>query len=378
MNLPKPCPAGLLLLVAATLASCGSEARTPSLPELPPDAWTEVRPGGAARCADGSPYAFFVRPGSANGLVVNFMGGGACWNASTCHRPWAAGASEPGFYLGRVHLSAGVLSDPSSAVGLHAWNTPANPVADWHQVYLPYCTGDLHLGDATVVYADDLTVHHRGAANVRAALGWVADRFASPDHLFVTGCSAGAYASIFWTPLLRSTYPAARMAQLADSGAGVITRSFVADGLVGWNVAASLPFFVPGMPPDDLLRVDALERLYHHVGARYPDATLAQYNTLFDGVQTYFYGEMLNVLPDLGLALEWSDRMLASVDALEDDVPSFHSYVVNYDFDLATGTPHCIVTRDDLYSLTADGTSFVDWLEALLDGRDAGNVRAVY
>lgn len=364
----------LLLMLTAGLSSCAGEASAPSESDLVPGTWIEVRPEGETGCANGSDYAFFARAGTVDRVIVAFMGGGACWNAETCGRPFAEGGGTA-YYQDRVDLTAALVSNPAFAVGLHDTSNPQNPFSDWHQVFVPYCTGDLHLGNATVDYGDGVRVQHRGSANARAALDWTRDHFESPTNVFVTGCSAGAYASIFWTPYLRSLYPHADMAQLGDSGAGVITPSFAEEGLARWNVGDSLRHFVPGMSEADLRRADALERLYRSVAEAHPEVRLSQYNTLLDGVQVFFYAEMLGEPATPERAAEWSAEMLRSLDSLEADVGSFHSYVADYGFDEAQGTPHCIVTRDDLYTVAEGGTPFLAWLRALVSGEDPGRVR---
>ena len=45
--------------------------------------WKAVEvPGGV--CADGSPYRFYVSPGDPRKVVIDFQGGGACWDQATC------------------------------------------------------------------------------------------------------------------------------------------------------------------------------------------------------------------------------------------------------------------------------------------------------
>lgn len=39
---------------------------------------------GDTICARGTSYAFFFRRGTVNKLVVEFEGGGACWDKETC------------------------------------------------------------------------------------------------------------------------------------------------------------------------------------------------------------------------------------------------------------------------------------------------------
>lgn len=52
--------------------------------------WREIKLAGDTKCADGSPYSIFINEGSTGNLVLDFMGGGACWSAETCKPglPW--------------------------------------------------------------------------------------------------------------------------------------------------------------------------------------------------------------------------------------------------------------------------------------------------
>ena len=96
------CVAAFLLLMAALLGSVSAlefvpgsgasadegaaraEYHMPDLSTLPQGVWEEMRPAGETRCSRGSPYAFFVRPGRSDRVILEFMGGGACWSAKTC------------------------------------------------------------------------------------------------------------------------------------------------------------------------------------------------------------------------------------------------------------------------------------------------------
>ena len=71
---------------------------------------------------------------------------------------------------------------------------------------MPYCTGDLHWGNSSVEYLAGVTIEHRGAVNARAAVDWLVEQLPSPEGLLVTGCSAGAYASLFWAANLAPIY----------------------------------------------------------------------------------------------------------------------------------------------------------------------------
>ena len=50
---------------------------------------------------------------------------------------------------------------------------PAAPEHGYTHVYVPYCTGDLHWGNATVRYQGGVTIEHRGAVNAQTAVDWL-------------------------------------------------------------------------------------------------------------------------------------------------------------------------------------------------------------
>ena len=62
----------------AVLAACAALA-APAAAQ-----WVTIEPGGSTVCSDGSPYRFFVHPGDPAKLLVEFEGGGGCWNDTTC------------------------------------------------------------------------------------------------------------------------------------------------------------------------------------------------------------------------------------------------------------------------------------------------------
>lgn len=116
----------LFILVVAAFPPAGTRAQESAR------AWKQIAPGGKTGCANGSPYSFYVRDGAPSKLLVYFEGGGACWNNFSC---------RPGSDLYKA-----ALTDDETAKyigGIFNVNNTANPVADYTQVFVPYCTGDL-------------------------------------------------------------------------------------------------------------------------------------------------------------------------------------------------------------------------------------------
>lgn len=375
---------GALCLAALLLAACSLPADVvlpPTLPDtdavidpvtdlpaLPANTWTKLAGPAGCMCSDGSPYAFYARPGKVNKLVVYFEGGGACWSDGTCNKGelYQANLTE----TSAAKLTAGQLS------GIFAPDNAENPVKDWYQVFIPYCTADVHLGDNVMTYQTPTgpkTIYHVGQRNAGAVLRWIGENFAAPEEILVTGSSAGAYGAALYAPRLDSMYPRARVTELGDAGAGIMPASFAKTGLANWKIDALLP---PGVSVSGT-GSNFLTRAYISIGLLHADMRLAQYTSAADGVQIGFYALMEGVSLDDSAGLQragsrWAEGLAASYGLLNGALRNFSSYISLDDEDgtLENGSAHTILWRPELYTLETAGTPFLSWLEALLSGAD--------
>jgi hypothetical protein len=351
--------AGKVLATALALgaAACGSDDPASGIPAEPgitklAAGWNVFEPGGDSTCSRGTPFSFWVRKGSVNRVVVEFRGGGACWNDLTCG-------------IGDSLFEETADPDPwligeEKAEGIRDHENARNPFKDWHHVYIPYCTGDIHWGDATQSYgAGDaaFTIHHKGGINTRAVLDWVYENVPGPEKLFVTGCSAGAYGAALWSAHVKNHYPNAQVYQFADSGQGVITDSFFQESFPQWNAQASYPRFIPG--DQNFTR---LPQLYGLIGNHYPDMPMSAYNTNYDENQFFYFTAQGG-----GDITEWSTRMRASVAEIEQTTPNFASYI-------APDFQHCIVPYDEFYGVESNGVRLVDWLRQMVEDQGVESV----
>lgn len=146
------------------------------------ETWVWV-PMSEMRCADGSSAGLMVNfTAASRDLMIFFQGGGACWNQLTCLAqpqalaPWEA---DP---FATWAADGGPVNG-----GIFDRLDPANPLRAHNFVYVPYCTGDGHLGDRVADYG----VHHVGYANVTAALERIVPTFTDAPQIVVAGFSAG-------------------------------------------------------------------------------------------------------------------------------------------------------------------------------------------
>lgn len=186
----------------------------------------ELPASSGASCGNGTPYRFFVnRTPFTSKSVVMFEGGGACWDQAACKGGTLLDAVNPDGiptnYMTDWDRQAHLGLVTPFTMRLHPLQ--AVQTQDWNIVYLTYCTGDVHTGNKTTVYdnvdpANPMAYNHRGAVNAQAVANWMKANLKQPDHLLLTGFSAGGVGSTANYAAFRSTLNPKKMALLADSG----------------------------------------------------------------------------------------------------------------------------------------------------------------
>jgi hypothetical protein len=319
-------------------------------------------------CWDGNPWVFFVKRGSVNKLVMYYQGGGACWNHVTC-------AGVPPIVGPTFKQSTGPGDNPANATtGFANLDHPDNPFAEWNQVFVPYCTGDVHWGNATMDYellGDVITVRHKGFVNAQVAERYAREHFVHPDTVFVTGSSAGAYGAIVNSLYLQErAYPSAHFDVLGDAGNGVITQDFLANDLANWGIQDNLPSWIPGLdiPLTELQASD----LYVEAAHTYPQNHFATYTTAYDGGQGGQTGflQVMRSGPNVLFWIRWwassclwNEEMLALNELAATEAPD------NFRYYVGTGSAHTMWGRNKVYTDTTGGVPTVrDWLVAMLEG----------
>ena len=299
-------------------------------------AWTKISPGGKTRCARGGPYAFWLRRGDPKRLLVFFQGGGGCFDQRTC----ALGST---WFDDRVDDA----DDPRWNGGVLELNNPENPFRDWSMVYLPSCTGDVHVGTRVVRYGR-LRVQQKGYINAHAALARAYREFPDANVVFVTGCSAGSVGSAFHADAIIKHYRRARVTQLGDSLAFVFHRPI---SLADWGTNSVFPpFFRIGNRRWTM--VEFLTRL----ARAHPSITFARFNHASDDVQERFY-EAVGGRPG-----GFEPRLRQAEQTLK-RLRNYRSY-------LACGSNHCALPTPEFYSLRVGGVRLRDWVADLALGRD--------
>lgn len=186
----------------------------------------ELPASSGASCGNGTPYRFFVnRTPFSTKTVVMFEGGGACWDQGACKGGTLLDAVNPdgvpANYMSDFSRQAKLGLVTPFTMRLHPLQSVQTQ--SWNIVYLTYCTGDVHTGNKVSVYdnvdpSKPMSYFHRGAVNAKGVAAWMAKNMKQPDHLFLTGFSAGGVGSAALYPAFRDTIKPKKMALLADSG----------------------------------------------------------------------------------------------------------------------------------------------------------------
>ena len=299
-------------------------------------------------CRDGSPTGIGVRlqPG-AKDLMIYLEGGGACFNAETCDStPLAFGDVEFSQFAGQ-RGGSGVFSTTSS-----------NPVGDWNMVYVPYCTGDIHGGSRPDATIDGVSQAQQfvGHANVENALALLKPYLGDPDHVLLTGSSAGGFGTLINFPAVADAFTGSSLTLLDDSG-----PIFFDDLVLSPPLAATLAstFNLSGSLPADasaLFATDGLQGVYGYLSSRYPDATFGLSSYLNDAVIRYFFGFGQ---PDGSITAEEYASALRDVRGR---LPA--SWGTYY----ADGIFHTFLASPDRFGGTSAGTAYTAWLSGLLAG----------
>lgn len=342
----------------------------------------QLEPGCALDLVQGgiSSYRFYYKPGKLDRLLILFNGGGACWNGQTCLDSIFNPEIVP-TYVPMIDVEHNQVANWD---GVLNFETPDNPFKEWSILFLPYCTGDVHIGSNDQVYGS-YPIRHRGFDNFLYAREWLRQRYGTKidkvKKVFVAGSSAGAYGAAFNFPYIKQVFPSAKGYLLADSGNGVFVDDFIEQamhfGEASWQVDANLPTWVPGIESlPSQTAATYIVSLYSSLADYYSKDKFASYTTAWDAVQVMFYNIMLNpVSPELWVPKDEEDE-----DAINSLMTAYSQWPVamqtfayqlaaneNYRFYIAPGCEHTLLRDEKLFGdAEIDGIPFLNWLQGML------------
>ena len=317
--------------------------------------WQMLAGGEGTGCADGTPYEFYYRVANPKKLLVHFQGGGACWNDSTC-------ALHPRAIYDR---NVDDRDHPGAQGGIFDFSRDDNPLKDYSVLYMPYCTADVFIGDSTVRYRVNgflgkpvtLELSHRGAANLRRGLAYLAEQQLSPEHVAVFGESAGAISSAIYAADLADRFPQARVSQIGDAAGSYRSPSIPAI-VANWNgvpALRQLPAYRNFEP------ASVTHEKYYAMGSKHvPRVRYSQINMIDDAWQQTF----LNALQVKGSI---PSLLAASFADIRAESPAFRTYT-------GSAKMHIVLSRPEFYTMTVDGVRLRDWVAGLVGISEVVNV----
>lgn len=320
--------------VAETVAPETTAAQEPE--------WEAVTAPADCMCSDGSEFTYFVRKADPTKVVFYLEGGGACFDAGTC------GPDSSAF-----KRTVGDGPD-ARTTGVFDFGDPRNPFDGWSIVYVPYCTGDVHIGNLTKDYGDGVVIEHKGAVNGTTALNATAELFPDATELVVTGESAGSVPTPMYAGLASDLLPDARITVLAD-GSGAYPDVPVINAVIGGNWGTMNA--VPDWPENEGMTAEtwSFPGLFIQAWKHAPDITFARHDYAFDQTQAFFSS----------LAGIAADDLVSLIDKNEAQIEAAGVDLFSY---ISPGDSHTVLGKPDFYTDTQNDVAFVDWVTALVAG----------
>jgi len=287
----------------------------------------------------------FDRPADPTKVMFYFEGGGACFTTETCDPN-----GEPTYSPTITQTTEGL----SERRGLFDTTNSLNPLADYSIVYVPYCTGDVHIGRATTEYSPEVTIEHRGSPNALAALDYLVATYPNAERVVVTGASAGSVPTPLMAGLVGDRLTDADIITFGDSSAAYPDVPAVNEAIgTLWGTTNAIPDWDVnvGLTPAEW----SIPGLYTQAGTHDPDITFGRFDYAFDSVQATF-GALAGVAADDLVTL--IDETEAQVEASGVPIASF----------VAPGSGHTIMGGDLVYELEVEGVRLIDWITKLVEG----------
>ena len=349
-----------------------------------PAGWNWYAIDGAI-CRDGSPTGFYVRYGTVNRLLVYLEGGGACTSPGFCdHNPanltqvFIAGGET---VLGSTFMLPG-LQQPGT-LGIFDMTNVANPFKDWNQVYVPYCTGDVHFGtkrDATVpnVPAKQQFV---GYSNMQKFIARLAPTFSTVERVVLAGASAGGFGAGLNYGLVQDSFAPVHVAAIDDSGPPLSTKYLPACLQKIWRETWGLDDSLPAdctecREPDG----SGLMNIVDYWRRKYPLGRVALVESIHDEVIRLFFSAgndncanndpIALFLGTLTLTYDANKFQEGLMDVRARYVCS-QQLATYYVSSLFQNTPHQQIFRDRFYQPVANGSTvtIAQWVSDFLADR---------
>lgn len=352
-----------LCLILFTISSCKDEATVTILEAETSErqkTWTWIdNVNMFSRTGETMGYGVSMNKDSKK-LLIYLEGGGACFNGLTC-------LTNPN------GISTEDQADNVNAIGngrkIMSRANENNRFKDWNFVYVPYVTGDVHMGNNPSVDVPELGPQNQkmvGSANITAIVNDLVEYAKRNDfeEILVTGVSAGGFGVYLSFIQVADAFPNTELSAIVDSGpifmnTDLFTQCF--DDIINdlWKV----PF-----PTDISEHVNGTytfqpQAIYEYMSNKYPDANFGLLSNYHDGVIRYFYGFPKGGcigIPGIVSEGEYKDALLELESAVD--------HLPNWSFYFTEGTGHTYLGDSSYENKEVNGVVLMDWVSEITKG----------
>lgn len=225
--LPRPRFSTLVLIGLGLILTSGSPLRSSSLSRVLLEEAAEI---SGARCLDGSPAAYYWRPGYGSGAqswILFFEGGGWCAGFAD-----AVGGFDSCLSRSKGGLGSSTGTAPTMELGYQGGATlspdpTVNPrFYNWNVAYAHYCDGASFSGNRSeAVDVNGTQLYFRGArifeaivSNITAPVSQGGKGMAGAQQAILSGCSAGGLAVYLHCDAFAGMLPQTAVKCVADAG----------------------------------------------------------------------------------------------------------------------------------------------------------------
>jgi Pectinacetylesterase len=348
----------LLLVLGAlafTVGACGGNDGDASATAAGQQKWKKVVPGGDCECADGSEFALWERRDDPTKVVFFLDGGGACFDAETCAFT-GLGTGGEASYDWSIYGE-----DPAQEDGIFDFARADNPFRDYSFIYVPSCTGDVHLGDVTRTYSPKLTVEHNGFVNGTAALSYLTEHYPDAEQVVVVGKTDGSLAAPVYGGLVSDLLADAQVTVFGGQSGHIPDDPDLNAEFFGelWGAYDNMPDWEvnEGLTARDW----GPQRFWIQAGLHNPEIVLARFDYAYDRSAAE------------GAEERGQDpsKLLAVIDANEAAIEK--AGVVLYSY-TAPGNGHGIFEWTRFYEMEVSGKKLANWVTRLIEGEPVDDV----
>lgn len=307
-------------------------------------------------CRDTSTTGFGIRRiENSTKLVIFFSGTGACFNDASC-ADTAASFNQGDF---------NTLVSGSGNSGMFDITNAENPVRNWNAVFIPYCTGDLHIGQSEFVVGGKSQVF-AGFANVGFDLARIVPTFPNVTEVLLVGISSGGYGALYNYDRIARDFCNVPVVLIDDSGSPMADK-FLAPCLQKhfgqlWRTDLTRPADCDGL---NQMNGGGGVNLITCLNTKYPSSRFGFISSMTDDQNTVFFGfgqDCNNLNTSTPIPLPGN----VYTDGLMDLRMNFMN-TARWSTYFVTGSNHIFLQPSKYDSTVSQGTKLTRWVGDMVD-----------